>query len=343
MKFIAILFLFSSFNIFAQSAFKAELIKSEFVFNNPPTPACHASTIVELSNNTFIASWFGGKYESSPDVGIWIAINEKGQWKQPKMLVDGVVNDTLRFPCWNPVLFKTKAGKLLLFYKVGKNPREWWGMKISSDDDGKHWSKPEKLPDGMLGPIKNKPFQLANGEILYPSSTESLDEKVWNIHLEKSDKNASKFQKISIDCDTFGVIQPSILQYAGRRLQLLCRSRQNALVQTWSEDNGKTWSPLSLTTIPNPNSGTDATTLKNGLQVLVYNPLKKGANWFNGRYKLNVAVSKNGSDWQDVYTLEDHKEGEFSYPAIIQSSDGLVHITYTANRKNIKHIVLKVQ
>eukprot|EP00744_Colponema_vietnamica_P020992 GILI01029913.1.p1 GENE.GILI01029913.1~~GILI01029913.1.p1 ORF type:complete len:343 (+),score=-36.65 GILI01029913.1:226-1254(+) len=340
MKSLTLLFLCFSFTVFSQP--KAKLVKAEYIFAVSPTPACHASTIVELSKNTFMASWFGGKYESSPDVGIWIATNEKGKWSEAKQIANGIINDTLRYPCWNPVLFKTKAGKLLLFYKVGKNPREWWGMKMTSEDNGKHWSKAEKLPDGILGPIKNKPFQLVSGEILYPSSTESLDEKVWNIHLEKSDKNAKTFKKINIACDTFGVIQPSILQYSGNKLQLLCRSRQNAVVQTWSNDNGNTWSPLTLTNLPNPNSGTDATTLKNGLQVLVYNPLKKGADWFNGRYKLNVAVSKNGKDWQDVYTLEDEKEGEFSYPAIIQSTDGLVHITYTANRKNIKHIVLKI-
>jgi len=191
-----------------------------------------------------------------------LTTNEKGKWSEAKQIANGIINDTLRYPCWNPVLFKTKAGKLLLFYKVGKNPREWWGMKMTSDDNGKHWTKAEKLPEGILGPIKNKPFQLANGEILYPSSTESLDEKVWNIHLEKSDKKAKTFKKINIACDTFGVIQPSILQYSGNKLQLLCRSRQNAVVQTWSNDNGNTWSPLMLTNLPNPNSGTDATTLK---------------------------------------------------------------------------------
>eukprot|EP01031_Cornospumella_fuschlensis_P046959 gene46959-57500_t len=216
---------------------KATLVKAEYIFAVPPTPACHASTIVELSKNTFMASWFGGKYESSPDVGIWIATNEKGKWSEAKQIANGIINDTLRYPC--------------------KNPREWWGMKMTSEDNGKHWTKAEKLPEGILGPIKNKPFLLASGEILYPSSTESLDEKVWNIHLEKSDKNAQTFKKINIACDTFGVIQPSILQYSGNKLQLLCRSRQNAVVQTWSNDNGNTWSPLTLTNLPNPNSGTD--------------------------------------------------------------------------------------
>ncbi len=86
--------------------------------------------------------------------------------------------------------------------------------------------------------------------------------------------------------DTFGVIQPSTLQYPGNKLQLLCRSRQNYVIQTWSEDNGLSWSPLTKTDLPNPNSGTDAVSLQNGLQMLVYNPLAAGKEWWEGRSKL---------------------------------------------------------
>lgn len=339
---ILLLLLFSA-KVFAQLPQKAILIKNESIFNVSPTVACHASTLVELSKNSLLTAWFGGKYEGSKDVGIWVAFARKGHWQKPLLVATGIVNDTLRYPCWNPVLFKTKAGKLLLFYKVGTSPRTWWGMKITSDDEGKHWSKPQKLPDNFLGAIKNKPIQLVNSEILYPSSTESMDEKTWHIHLERSDKNATHFKKITINCDTFGVIQPSILRYSAQKLQLLCRSRQNVIVQTWSTDNGNTWHPLTATNLPNPNAGTDATTLKNGLQLLVYNPLQKGKDWFNGRYKLCVAITKNGIDWQDIYTLEDQKEGEFSYPSVIQSKDGLVHITYTANRNAIKHVILRIK
>lgn len=119
-------------------------------------------------------------------------------------------------------------------------------------------------------------------------------------------------------------------------MQLLCRSRQSAVVQTWSNDGGKTWVALSATELPNPNSGTDAVTLQDGTQILIYNPITKG------RHKLYVAASKDGTHWQDIYTLEDETKGEFSYPAVIQSNDGLVHITYTHHRTNVKHVVLKI-
>ncbi|MGM0376120.1 MAG: exo-alpha-sialidase [Bacteroidota bacterium] len=74
---------------------------------------------------------------------------------------------------------------------------------------------------------------------------------------------------------------------------------------------------------------------------MVYNPSTTGDSWWEGRNIFKVAVSKDGVNWQDILTLEHQKKGEYSYPAIIQSADGLVHITYTWDRKTIKHAVVE--
>lgn len=317
-----------------------EIKTSEFIFEDAPFKACHASTLVELANKKIMAAWFGGTNEGNKDVCIWSSINTNGKWSKPINIANGIQNDTLQYPCWNPVLFKTKANLLILHYKVGPNPRTWWGMVKTSKDNGLTWSKASKLPDGFLGPIKNKPIQLTSGTILYPSSTESLDEKTWQIHLEKSDAQGKNFKKIIIDCGNFGVIQPSILQHSDGRLQLLCRSRQNVIVSSWSADEGNTWSKLTALALPNPNAGADAVSLKNGLYLLVYNPLPAGKNWWEGRSILKLALSKNGIDWNDIYTLEQHDSGEYSYPAIIQSTDGAIHLSYTSERKKIKYCKL---
>jgi predicted neuraminidase len=132
-----------------------------------------------------------------------------------------------------------------------------------------------------------------------------------------------------------GAIQPCILIHPGGRLQLLCRSTASKILTSWSEDSGRTWSKLTPLNLPNPNSGIDAVTLKDGRHLLIYNHLNKG------RYFLNAAISDNGLDWKAAALLENDKPGtEFSYPAVIQTNDGLVHITYTWNRKQIKHVVL---
>jgi len=322
---------------------KAEITGSELIVEKPTFTACHAATLVELSHGRILAGWFAGSRESSPDVSIWLATYINGVWDAPKIVADGIVTDSLRYACWNPVLFRNNKDRLFLFYKVGPTPRDWWGMMKYSDDEGNSWSKAEKLQEGMLGPVKNKPLQLRDGTILYPSSTESGDGKQWLIHIEKSDNNGQHWKNIPIACDSFGVIQPSILRYKNNKLQLLSRSRQNYILQCWSSDGGNTWSSLTKTNLPNPNSGIDAVSLRNGLQLLVYNPLEAGKEWYNGRNKLSVAISRKGNYWKNIIVLEDAPNGEYSYPAVIQTSNGLVHILYTYDRRNIKHIILQIK
>jgi predicted neuraminidase len=325
----------------AQHSWK--IVKQELLFKAPPFQQCHASTLVEVAKNKFLVACFGGTQESKPDVSIWLAALDKQGVSAPQRVADGVVNDTLRYPTWNPVLFKVRGGDLLLFYKAGPNPREWWGMVKASSDNGQTWSVARRLPPGILGPIKNKPVQLADGTILAPSSVEEESGR-WRVHLEKSTDLGKTWQLVAVDnTSALDVIQPSILTYPDGRLQLLCRSKQGRIAQAWSTDGGTSWSQLTQTSLLNPNSGTDAVTLKNGTQLLVYNPALPGKDWFNGRSKLRVAESADGQTWHDVATLEDGTTEEYSYPAIIEGQDGQVHITYTYNRKNIKHVMLQTK
>lgn len=319
-----------------------QLLDSGFIYLNAPFKSCHASTIVDLPNNKSLVAWFGGNHEGDKKVTIWSSFHSNNKWSSPIEIANGIQSNGQQFSCWNPVLFRTKAGKLFLFYKVGPNPREWWGEMKVSNNNGLTWSTAEKLPKDFLGPIKNKPIQLSDGSILHPSSTESVADNQWKIHLEKSDRNGKNWKKISINCDTFQVIQPSILTHKDGRLQLLCRSKHNAIVESWSADGGNTWSRLNKMQLPNPNSGSDAVTLSNSLQVLVYNPLPKGEEWWQGRAVLKVAISDDGKNWKDVFTLEQHAEGEYSYPAIIQSSSCNIFITYTYERKRIKYARLSL-
>ncbi len=313
-------------------------LEGEMVFglDNPPTPQCHASTIVETPSG-LVAAWFGGTREKDPDVGIWLSRQVGGAWSAPIEVADGVQSPALRHPCWNPVLFRPKGGPLMLFYKVGPTPSTWWGMLMLSSDDGKSWGQARRLGKdpaigNLVGPVKNKPVQLKDGSILCPSSTEFDG---WRVHFETTRDLGRTWSVVGPinDGKEFGVIQPSILTYPGGRLQVLCRSRQAVVAQSWSEDGGKTWGKVTATSLPNPNSGTDAATLSDGRQLLVYN------NTTKGRTPLSVAISSNGRKWKNVLVLE-NRPGEYSYPAVIQSSDGLVHISYTYLRKAIKHVVL---
>ena len=213
-------------------------------------------------------------------------------------------------------------------------------MFKKSVDDGKTWSKPLQLPTGILGPIKNKPIYVG-GRIVSPSSVENGD--IWHAHMELSDDNGNTWSKSLLDTSSgYKLIQPTLLSLQDGTILALLRSDQNCIVESRSADKGITWSKPVKTTIKNPNSGIDAVTLKNGLHMLVYNPANAGKEWFEGRSKLFVMVSADGEHWHNAYKLEDNISGEYSYPAVIQSKDGLVHITYTSNRTSIRHVVLQI-
>ena len=310
------------------------MVKTEFIFESAPFPSCHASTIAETSDG-LVAAWFGGKAEKNPDVGIWVSRHDGKTWSTVVEVANGVQAEGGRHPTWNPVLFQPKRGPLLLFYKVGPSPSKWWGMMTTSEDGGKTWSPARKLPDGILGPIKDKPVQLADGTLLCPSSTENAG---WRVHLERTTDLGATWTKTEPlnDGKEFGAIQPTILFHPQNRLQLLCRSRQNVITECWSADGGKSWGAMTATTLPNPNSGIDAVTLKEGRHLLVYNPTTQSRN---DRTPLSLAVSRDGKEWQRVLDLET-APGEYSYPAIIQTRDGLAHITYTWKRQRIKHAVV---
>ena len=315
-------------------------VREELIIHDAPFAQCHASTLVETKKGDILAAWFAGTHEGNKDVKIWTSLNRNGIWTAPRVVADGIINDSESYPTWNPVLFKTKQNLLFLFYKVGPNPREWWGMYKTSSDLGITWSAAVRLPDGILGPVKNKPVELSDGSILSPSSTENNDQ--WKVHIERSADQGKTWQKIPVDPETdFEVIQPSILSYPDGLLQILCRSKQGNVIGSWSEDQGMTWSKLTRTELLNPNAGTDAITLKDGSQLIVYNPLVPGKEWFNGRFKLNAAQSSDGKIWKDILVLEDGTKEEYSYPAVIQTEDGKVHITYTFDRKNMKYIVIE--
>lgn len=143
------------------------------------------------------------------------------------------------------------------------------------------------------------------------------------------------------DGKTFAAIQPSLLRTGGNGLLAVGRSRQNRLFEMRSIDGGMNWTDMKASMLPNPNSGTDAVTLKDGRHLLVYNHVPgTPGKWGGARSPLNLAVSNDGEKWQAAFILESTPKEEFSYPAIIQTKDGMVHITYTWHRKKMKHIVV---
>lgn len=321
------------------------VLVKEFVFEEAPFAECHASTIEETEDG-LVAAWFAGPHEKHRDVGIWVSRFQGGRWSPPVEVADGVQyrraeGGVRRHPCWNPVLFRPRRGAperpgggapLLLFFKCGPSPSSWWGMLAESADGGKTWSHPRRLPEDIYGPIKNKPFELEDGTIVCGSSTEHAG---WRIHFERTRDLGKTWERTEAldEGDGIGAIQPCILHLGGGRLVALGRSQRGRIWRATSDDGGRAWSPLSLTDLPNPNSGIDAVTLADGRHLLVYN------HTTTARTPLNVAISDDAETWRAGLVLETDP-GEYSYPAAIQARDGTVHVTYTWRRKRIRHVAI---
>jgi predicted neuraminidase len=307
------------------------IVRSEFVYEKAPFPSCHAATLAETSGHKLICAWFGGTAESNPDVEIYVSRLENGAWSEPDVAADGLDRGR-RFACYNPVLFQVPRGPLLLFFKYGTGPSAWKGRMTSSKDDGAIWAPYSELSGDALGPIKNKPLWLGNGAILCPSSTEDHG---WRVRFERSQDEGKTWMLTDFvnDGQAIQAIQPSLLPLGGKRYRAIGRTKQGKLFAVDSPDQGATWGPMRLLDVPNPNSGIDAVRLKDGRFLLVYN------NATTGRTPLTIALSTDAETWRPVLNLED-SPGEYSYPAVIQTSDGLVHVAYTWNRKRIKHVAL---
>jgi predicted neuraminidase len=298
---------------------------SEFVADKMPTPSCHASTIVEVRPGELIAAWFGGAAEGRPDVAIWSARKEAGRWQTPVELVREP-----NIAAYNPVLFRSADRVLWLYYKFGPSPREWTAGRRFSRDDGRTWSPPEHLPAGLYGPIRAKPLVLANGVIVSGTSVESYGS--WAAWVERSTDNGKTWTRHGpITPPSGGIIQPVIVPMGGKHLRFFARSTIGQICVADSHDAGITWTAARPIDLPNPSAGIDVVRLKDGRFLMVYNHTAKG------RTPLNLAVSRDGEHWTMFHALET-EPGEYSYPAMIQGTDGSLHITYTWRRERIKYV-----
>lgn len=306
-------------------------MQHEFIFDQGPTPSCHAVTLADCGSLGIVAAWFGGKEEGANDVAIWSSRRSGDRWSTPRKIA--AAPDV---PCWNPVLHRTGGEGLLLFYKAGPSPQTWTGFLQRSADGGDTWSMPEQLPAGILGPIKNKPFALSDGTLVCGTSVESY--RAWGCWVERTPDQGRTWTKhgpINLPGHLYGSIQPTVFGTPDGKLAMLCRTRDvHRIVRATSNDGGHTWTPLAETDLPQNNSGLDAVRLADGRVVLVYN------HTASGRSPLNLGVSGDlGATWTAGPVLESDP-GEYSYPAVIEGTDGKIHLAYTWNRKRIRYASL---
>lgn len=326
------------------------IVADEFLYTKTSFPECHSATIAETTKGDLVATYFGGTKERNPDVCIWVSRKTKGakNWTAPQMVADGVMSDSLRKACWNPVVYQIPNGDLVIYFKIGSSVSDWTGWMVRSKDGGKTWSKRIPLQQDYLGPVKNKPV-LSKGRLIAPTS---IEKGGWRLYFEYSDDMGKTWKRTDyVEADSMVVdgkktlkdlaIQPSIIFLSDGRLAAVARTRSEHIGITYSSDNGETWSKLKLIDTPNNNSGLDAVTLSNGKHVMICNekPIPHGIKNGKGlRTPLSLLISDDGENWKHWMTLEDSPISQYSYPSIIQTKDGHIHCIYTWRRQRIKHV-----
>lgn len=345
-------FLFFASFILSQNAStenRSWLVKEEFLSPDIRQFDCHSSSIVEIEEGILYAVWKGGAGEGKSNidmktkVGVWSSKCDGGAWSEPKEIVTG------SSVCWNPVLCSHPSGELLLFYRMGPNPRQTVSFVKRSLDKGISWLEAEILPAGITGPTKNKPFVTSKGTLVCPASVSVGEPEdpfkataCWMDISEDKGKHWKKVGPLELAHRKFGVIEPALFLDTAGRLRMLCRDRaykmgeRGFIWEAISEDEGCNWTELRQTDLPNPDSGFDVVDLGAGKLVLIYN------HSHTRRFPLHMAISLDGGDhWSQPIVLDDI--GEF--PAGIVTKSGLIHFTYAfpssqSDQRRIKHVVV---
>jgi len=314
------------------------------------TREVHSAVQVALSNGNMRAFWYGGKREGAKDVSVYTAeLNlETNEWHHERVLIERLdmsqqLGIYLR-KIGNPVAMRDSQSRIWLFF-VTVSVGGWAGSSINyiiSDDDGLNWSLPTRL---MTSPIfnlstlvKGEPFLYQDGSIGLPVYHEMIGKFGELLHLSSDGKVLDKLRLTS----GRNSLQPIVLPSDARSAKVLLRNATDAadstLFETSTNDAGATWTPATLSDLPNPNAAVSGVRLTSGGLLLVSN------NQHDKRNNLSLMYSDNdGQTWRLLHEFEQEEntpefEHQFAYPALRQSADGEFHVLYTWNKKRIKHV-----
>lgn len=323
---------------FASDSFGSIHFSSELIFDSiPGAPAHHASSIAEAPNGDLLVTWYGGSYESSDDEALFLARRRKGErtWGAPEVLF----RDPER-PVGNAIIFADGASRVWILWgrMEASQPllaHTGWAetrlMYRISSDSGKTWSKDALFPMDTTGWLpRNLPIRLPGGELLAPLSDERNNRDL-AFFVKTKDNGRTWFRSKNIPNSNPAGEQPTVASRPDGSLLAFVRLRPR-LLESESYDGGMTWTDAHPTELRCPDAAIALRALRNGHLLLVHNDSE------TARTPLSVRRSTDGgATWSAPLALESNP-GEYSYPSVIETSDGRIHITYTYRRYSIKHV-----
>ncbi len=321
----------------------ASALPAEFLTDRLPivAPSSHASSIAQLPDGRILVAWYAGTREGAGDVQIWFAIRDGSRWSTPR--VAATRTETARdlglhvSKLGNPVVFHD-GNRLHLWY-VSVSFGGWSGSAINhktSTDDGTTWSSTERLetsPFLNIGTlVRGPPVLLKDGGFGLPIYQELFAQRAEWLRINPDGKLAGKLRLPSAQ----SALQPAAVALDELRAIALLRhaGRRNGTVMAVSTvDGGENWRELPPLSIGNRNSGLGLLRLADGRLLLAANP----------QSQRNVLVlylsNEEGGSWKIARTIVNDPitSAEYSYPALLQTADGYVHLTYTFNRQTIAY------
>jgi predicted neuraminidase len=318
----------------------------ETIDPHSPYPMSHVASICELPDGRLLAAWYAGSREGASDVAIFLSERTPAgsAWSPPRAIVtrESAARELKRTvrKIGNPVIFADAAGTVWLVY-VTVSLGGWSGSSLNlttSTDGGATWARSRRL---TLSPflniaelVKNRPVPLADGGWAVPIYHElaaRFSEILW---LRRIDGGV-RATKTRVTRGQAG-FQPALVALDDRRALAVMRD-VGSTRRIWTartDDAGDGWAASEPLDLPNPDSGLDAIRIGDGRLLLAFNDST------SGRENLRLAISRDdGRTWTRVATLAEESGGDFSYPFLLQSRSGDVHVVYSWKRRQIRHVV----
>lgn len=317
----------------------------------------HAATLAETADGDLLCAWFNGPGEGEPGTNVVVSRLPRGEhsvWSAP----DLIAADPERSE-QNPVLFRAPDGQVWLLH-TSNTPHDRTNAHVlarRSGDGGLTWSEPEVLFAGPGFFLRNPPVFLPDGTWLLPAYQVDAEGEYSVVALSEDQGRSWQVHEVP---GSRHRVQMSVAPRPDGSLLAFFRSRaSDRIYASESADLGRTWSEPVRTVLPNNNSAVQLLALQDGRLVVVFNDatlerdqfrfVRAGDGWRKKavRTPLTLALSEDGGrTWPYQRNLQvadlEYKDAQagYSYPTLLQTSDGVLNVAYSYLRKTIKHVRL---
>jgi len=310
---------------------------------NASSQQVHAPFILSLPNGEMLAAWFDG-LEGRHGVAIVVSRLPRGPAGQGTWTRPQVVSMEPTRSAQNPVMWYDAPTRTV--YLMHTSQRALLGQGTSdvrwlrSKDHGRTWSSPAQVFRRPGAFIRNAMVTGVRGEWLLPMYYTPVGYNGFAAHyctMRRSRDKGRTWAETRISHPGQFLAQPTTVRLSQSPPVLVTwmRDRRNLFVYvSKSHDDGKTWSTPKRTRLPNNNSAIQALRLLSGAIAMVFN--NKGG--VLDRWPITIALSYDGGEsWPYLRDL-DREPLHLAYPALTQTSDGLIHVVYSYHREAIKYV-----